>query len=276
MNIRILSVPLNQVDVRGEPTMPAGGLDKTIRELGMVGGVAATVVVNGDGGYRVVDGRHRVKALRSIHGEDSDRLVAVALLEGLDETQEAVATLVANIHRQPNPAVEAEKMKVLKEHNLTQEEISDLLGISRSQVSKRLKLLNLIPPLMVMLRDGSLKPSVARELCHLSTDEQRRVIGGRSDGARITLREAHEARRVSTVQSLPHIEATGTGGQELWLAQQIEHIADNIPESESVGKDTLYNAAGYLRGINHRQRLPPVDDLTLHIRGQNRRRRPSP
>jgi len=77
------------------------------------------------------------------------------------------------LHKSGNPFEEALMLKELYDLGLTQKEIKELTGFSQPQISKRLRLLGLIPELQKRLMDGELKPSVAYELTKLSREKQR-------------------------------------------------------------------------------------------------------
>ena len=83
--------------------------------------------------------------------------------------------LVENIQREDlNPIEEAISLKTLmEEYKLTQQELSDIIGKSRSYIANNLRLLNLSDHIKEYLIRGELSPSQGRTLLSLETDEER-------------------------------------------------------------------------------------------------------
>jgi len=103
-------------------------------------------------------------------------------------------------HRPGNPALEAKLIKDLMEHGQDQTEIAKTLGMSQGQVSKRLRLLKLIPQFFAMLEAGDLRPSTAYQLARLDPSIQLEYA---NRGIHITLKQAaQEARNIGVIQAL--------------------------------------------------------------------------
>jgi len=93
-------------------------------------------------------------------------------------------------HKSGNPYEEALMIQELM-RDRTQKEVSIILDISQGQISKRLRLLSLLPELQKMLLEDKLKPSTAYALSKLPTKTQKDFLSRN----RITLKEAEAARR---------------------------------------------------------------------------------
>lgn len=113
-----------------------------------------------------------------------------------------------------NPAVEAEMLKSLMDGFYTQPELSELLGISQPQISKRLKLLNLTPALFKKLKTGELLPSIARELAGFDKNVQKKY----EEKEKVTLKEVLNKRRRVNLSSadLERAEDIGMVNQEVF------------------------------------------------------------
>jgi len=123
-----------------------------------------------DGRYRVIAGRRRLNAARLL----GFNAVKCIVKEGGDST---VLTLVENFHRTDNPALEAELIaKLIEERKLKKTEVAKLLNVSNSHITKRLKLLNLIPEIFEKLKRFEINITVARELARLKPEEQREYL----------------------------------------------------------------------------------------------------
>jgi len=99
------------------------------------------------------------------------------------------------LHKSGSPYEEALMLKELIDLGLTQNEIKELTGFSQSQISKKLRLLTLIPELQEKLRRGELRFSTAYELTKLSEDKQREF----SKRKRIYLKDVVEALREQAI-----------------------------------------------------------------------------
>jgi ParB family chromosome partitioning protein len=124
----------------------------------------------GDGRYKVIAGRRRLNAVRIL---GLNRVKCIVKEDG----DNAVFTLVENFHRAANPALEAELIaKLIKERNLKKSEVARILNVSNSHITKRLKLLNLIPEIFEKLKRFEINITVARELAKLSPDDQKEYL----------------------------------------------------------------------------------------------------
>ena len=124
----------------------------------------------GNGRYRVIAGRRRLNAARLL-GFDTVKCI---VKKGGDST---VLTLVENFHRTDNPALEAQLIaKLIEERNLKKSEVARLLNVSPAHITKRLRLLNLIPEIFEKLKRFEINITVARELARLKPEEQREYL----------------------------------------------------------------------------------------------------
>lgn len=81
-------------------------------------------------------------------------------------------------HKSGNPIEEADMIRrLMDEGELTQSEVASQLEISQGQVSKRLRLLGLLPEFLALLREGRLRPSTAYALSKLPPDKQKEFMG---------------------------------------------------------------------------------------------------
>lgn len=164
-------------------------LADSIREHGVL---QPLIVTRAGNGYTLVAGERRWRAaklagLRSVP----------ALVKDTTPHQMLELALVENIQRQDlGPLEEAAAYRqLLEEHGLTQEEIAQRVGKSRSAVANSLRLLNLPPEAKAALEEGRITEGHARALLSLPTVEQQlRLLESMLSGA-ITVRQAEEAAR---------------------------------------------------------------------------------
>lgn len=191
MKLKKITVQLS--DIEDLEIQPESGFTKTVEDFGVLQDV---ILKEGGKKYEVIAGRRRIQAARKVGLRDISAVL-------VSTQNEAIITLIENIHRSGNPAAEAKAMKELLDRKMTQEDIAQVLHIDRSQVSKRVKLLDLIPELFELLEKGQLKPSVARELAGLPKKEQKKYLERDS----VTLKEAKEAKREQTLKTLKKVPA---------------------------------------------------------------------
>ena len=134
-------------------------------------GVIQPIVVRKvDDRYEIIAGERRFRASKLAGLEK----VPVVVKNVTDRKARELA-LVENIQREDlNPIEEAISLKTLmEEYKLTQQELSDIIGKSRSYIANNLRLLNLSDHIKEYLIRGELSPSQGRTLLSLETDEER-------------------------------------------------------------------------------------------------------
>ena len=148
--------------------------DDSLKELAnsiKADGVIQPIVVRKvDDRYEIIAGERRFRASKLAGLEK----VPVVVKNVTDRKARELA-LVENIQREDlNPIEEASSLKTLmEEYKLTQQELSDIIGKSRSYIANNLRLLNLSDHIKEYLIRGELSPSQGRTLLSLETDEER-------------------------------------------------------------------------------------------------------
>lgn len=148
--------------------------DDSLKELAnsiKADGVIQPIVVRKvDDRYEIIAGERRFRASKLAGLEK----VPVVVKNVTDRKARELA-LVENIQREDlNPIEEAISLKTLmEEYKLTQQELSDIIGKSRSYIANNLRLLNLSNHIKEYLIRGELSPSQGRTLLSLETDEER-------------------------------------------------------------------------------------------------------
>ena len=148
--------------------------DDSLKELAnsiKADGVIQPIVVRKvDDRYEIIAGERRFRASKLAGLEK----VPVVVKKVTDRKARELA-LVENIQREDlNPIEEAISLKTLmEEYKLTQQELSDIIGKSRSYIANNLRLLNLSDHIKEYLIRGELSPSQGRTLLSLETDEER-------------------------------------------------------------------------------------------------------
>lgn len=162
-------------------------LQASIEENGLLQPLVVRVAPGLDDEFELVAGERR---LRSITALGWSKVPAV--VRDVDDRTLLVLALVENIQREElSPLEEAEGYRVLgEEFELTQAQIAEAVGRSRSAVANSLRLLRLPPSVRRMLAKGELSMGHARAM--LGIDDPARL----SEMARRAAREGWSVREV--------------------------------------------------------------------------------
>lgn len=145
-------------------------LAESIRNQGIMQPIVVRPI--GEGRYEIIAGERRWRACQ-LAGLDK---IPAVIRDVPDETAIALA-LIENIQREDlNPMEEAFALKRLQdEFELTQKEVAEAVGKSRTAVTNILRLLNLSDDVKTMLEHGDLEMGHARCLLSLEPEKQRAI-----------------------------------------------------------------------------------------------------
>ena len=144
-------------------------LAASIRELGIV--QPLTLRLSDDGTHQIIAGERRWRAARMAGLASVPAYVRTA-----SDSEVTEMALIENIQRQDLNAVEVALAfkKLIDEHHLTQERLSERLGKKRTTVTNHLRLLKLPGEIQMGLRDRKLDMGHARAL--LSVDDPKKQL----------------------------------------------------------------------------------------------------
>ncbi len=145
-------------------------LAKSIKKYGIV----QPIIVKRDNEcYRIVAGERRWRAAKK-----ADLKTIPAIIKDLSEQEMMEVTLIENLQREDlNPIEEAEAYEILiKEYKITQEELSDAVGKSRSAIANALRLLTLDDEIKRSIMDGKITSGHARAILGLKDMEAQKKI----------------------------------------------------------------------------------------------------
>ena len=141
------------------------------------------------GGYQIVAGERRWRASRLAGLEE-----VPVYVRDIDDRQAARLALVENLQREDlNPIEEALGYKqLMDESGASQEEISKVVGKSRSAVANSIRLLGLDPKLLDLVKRGEVSPGHARALLAVEDISQRDEIAQRVKNGELSVRQVEE------------------------------------------------------------------------------------
>ncbi len=142
-------------------------LSDSIKEQGVIQPV--TVRKLGYNKYQLISGERRLRASKLAGLEKIPVFIRVA-----NDEQMLELALIENIHRENLNAIEVaiSYQRLIDECNMTQEEVSDKVGKSRSAVANFLRLLKLPAEVQIAIRDGHITMGHARALINVPDKEQ--------------------------------------------------------------------------------------------------------
>ncbi len=142
-------------------------LAQSIKEQGVIQPV--TVRKLGSNKYQLISGERRLRASKMAGASKIPAFIRVA-----NDEQMLELALIENIHRENLNAIEVaiSYQRLIDECSLTQEEVSEKVGKSRSSVANFLRLLKLPPEVQLAIRDGHISMGHARALININDKEE--------------------------------------------------------------------------------------------------------
>jgi ParB family transcriptional regulator, chromosome partitioning protein len=176
-------------------------LARSIREVGVLQPI---VVRRLNGGYELVAGERRLRAARL-----AGLATVPAIIRTTDDTESLREALIENIHRQDlSPLEQASAFQELQDDlGVTQEELAQRLGHSRSHVANTIRLLQLPPEVQTLVAEGSLTAGHARALLSLEEAEAQTTLGLRIAAEGLSVRQTEELVRSYVAHPAARTEA---------------------------------------------------------------------
>ncbi len=168
----VLSVSVREIDTNAQQPrkqFDESSLNELAESIRVHGIVQPLIVKKKNNRYLIIAGERRFRAAR-IAG-----LTEVpVLVTDYDEAQIHEVSLIENIQRENlNPIEEAAAIRFLmKQYDMTQEEVSSRLGKSRPAIANSLRLLQLPESVIDLLKSGALSAGHGRALAGLTDSAQ--------------------------------------------------------------------------------------------------------
>jgi ParB family chromosome partitioning protein len=195
-DIGVREVPISQIEPnRYQPRTyfdeeSLAGLTASIRELGVLQPILVRKIETDR--YELVAGERRWRAAKRA----GLQVIPIVMREITDELSLQHA-LVENLHRENlNPLEEAAGyQQLIEDFDLTQEEVAQRVGKSRSAVANLLRLFQLPPQVQKLVAEGRLSAGHAKALLGTPDRAFQESLAGRIVGNGLTVRDAEEAIR---------------------------------------------------------------------------------
>ena len=192
MKNSVIEIETSLIDAN--PNQPRKVFDQTaLRELAdsiTMHGVIMPIVVNKNGDkYMIIAGERRWRASKL-----AGKTTVPAIVKDYTERQVKEISLIENLQREDlNPIEAANAMKqLMDEYDITQEDLAERIGKSRSAIANTLRLLSLQPEVIDLVSGGALSQGHARALITLPRAEQV-SIARKAVEKRFSVREVEQA-----------------------------------------------------------------------------------
>lgn len=218
-------------------------------------GVMQPIVVRSISGgrYEIIAGERRWRASQVV-GLDT---IPAIVREVPDESAIAMS-LIENIQREDlNPIEEAVSLQRLqKEFELTQQQIAEAVGKSRSTVTNLLRLITLAEPVKKLLEHGDLEMGHAKALLSLKADVQ-------VSAARAVVDKGLSVRQTESLVRQLTVEKNNPG--EKIVDPNIIALEAKISENLGARVSVQANAKGKGKLTIHYNSLDELDGILAHI-----------
>ena len=158
----------------------------SIKQYGIIQPI---IVAKKEDYYEIIAGERRWRAAKMAGLKE----VPVVIKE-YSEKEIAEISLIENIQRENlNPIEEAKAYKsLIEEYNLTQEELSERISKSRTQITNTMRLLKLHDKVQKMLIDGSISAGHARALLGLEIQEEQLLTAQKIVAENLSVRQTED------------------------------------------------------------------------------------
>ena len=189
----------NDIDINkliANPNQPRKKFDETaLQELAnsiKVHGVIQPLVVNDqkDGTYLIIAGERRYRASKI-----AGLTTIPCIIKDYSEKQIKEISIIENLQREDlNPIESARAIKqLMDEYKMTQEAVSERIGVSRPNIANTLRLLSLCPEVLNLVENGKLSAGHARCLVPIQDYNSQIKLAMAASDNKMTVRDLEKA-----------------------------------------------------------------------------------
>lgn len=193
---KILTVPINEVEpnkMQPRKRFDEEALEELAESIKRYGLIQPIIVTKKDNYYEIIAGERRWRASKKAGLKE----ISVIVRED-DERRNKEISLIENIQREDLNAVEkAMGIKVLmEEYSLTQQQMSEILGKSRSAIANTVRILNLDERVLELAKEGKLTEGHCRALLAIEDGDKQLEMALRLIEQGANVREAEEKAKI--------------------------------------------------------------------------------
>ena len=218
--IPILQIETNPFQPRTDFDLHAlEELAASIKEQGIIQPI--TVRKLGYDKFQIISGERRFRASKLAGLDGIPAYVRVANDQGMLEM-----ALVENLQRNDLNAVEIgiSFKRLIDECNLTQEELSDRIGMNRSTVTNYIRLLKLPPEIQLAIRDNSISMGHARAILGITDVTKQLLVFKLVLEKKLSVRETESLAKATGNKSVPRQQNIALAGKLGFEYEKIQNV----------------------------------------------------
>ncbi|MFA6285529.1 MAG: ParB/RepB/Spo0J family partition protein [Parcubacteria group bacterium] len=230
-----LEVPIEKV--ASNPQQPRHNFDEkelqdlsnSIKEHGIIQPLVVAKIAPDQ--YELIAGERRLKASKMA----GLKMVPVIVREESGEREKLELALVENVQRHDLDVLEEARAykKLIEEFDLTQEDVADKVGKSRSAVANKVRLLGLPIEIQRALTEGKISEGHARSILAIENPEKQRALFEMILKDNLTVRQTEEKVKEVTVST--HTRRLGPAESSPFKEEE-EKIAASLGTKVSIKK----------------------------------------
>ncbi len=182
------------------------------------------------------------------------------LIKDIPDEAALAVSLIENIQRENlNPLEEAIALQRLSdEFGLTQQEVAEAVGKSRTTVTNLLRLLTLQPDVKTLLEHGDIEMGHARALLALNDLAQ-------SQAAKMVVSKSLSVRETETLVRHWNNQKAAAQSSGKSLDPDIRHLQKNLSDKLGAQVNFQHNNSGKGKVVIHYNNLDELDGILAHI-----------
>lgn len=192
---RIIKVALDKIKAReGQPrkTFDQKGLEDLARSINEYGLLNPIILSKAGDYYEILAGERRYRASKLNGATEIE-----AIIKDYEDKDVEILSLIENVQREDLSSIEEATAykKLYETYNLTQDQIAEKMGKSRSYIANTMRLLKLEDSEKEALNKGEISSSQARSLLSLKDEEDRKKALDDYKNKKTVVREVEELSR---------------------------------------------------------------------------------
>ena len=196
-NDKLKTLKITEVEPNREQprkTFNQESLEELAESIKTYGIIQPIVVSKQDGYFGIVAGERRWRAAKLAGLEE----IPAIIREDDEQTNKEIA-LIENIQREDlNPYEKAVGIRhLMDKYGLTQEEVSKKIGKSRSSVSNTVRILNLAPDVLELVKQGKLTEGHCKALAGITDEKRQYEVAVRMIEKGMSVRQAENKNRTT-------------------------------------------------------------------------------
>lgn len=193
-------------------------LAESIKQHGIVQPI---IVSNEDNTYRIVAGERRWRAARL-----AGITTVPVIIKNVSKREEMELALIENLQREDlNPIEEAEAYeKLIREHGITQEELSGIIGKSRPAIANSLRLLSLDEKVKAYLINEEISSGHARALLAIEDKELQKKAADEVISMKLSVRETEKLVKKYLDSKKQKVRSKSKSAEHIEIEERLKEI----------------------------------------------------